>query len=106
MEDCSIVLALCLSSFWITVVAIQKEGEGCLLYFVLYPTVPFRFLRSLLYSLLEGDCLKSLFSCLYVYVVICPNIYCSGCFSSPRSFYCLLVVKLQDVMVDKSVLQM
>lgn len=60
MGSCSIELALCISSFWFTVVAIQKECEVCLLYFVLYPTVPSRCLQSLLYSLLEGDCFEIL----------------------------------------------
>lgn len=72
----------------------------------LYPfsIVLSRCLQSLLYNLVEGDDMKSLLS--YVYVVICPNIHCSGCFSSQRSFYCLLIGKLWDVMVDKFVLQM
>lgn len=34
------------------------------------------------------------------------HVYCSGCFSSLRSFYCLLIDKLKDVMVDKSLLAM
>lgn len=59
MGGCSTVLALCISSFWVTVVAI-KECEVCLLYFVLYPTVPSRCLQSLLYSLFEGDCFEIL----------------------------------------------
>lgn len=98
---CSVVLALCISRFWFTVVAIQKEWEGCLLHFMLYSTLISRCHQSLLYSLLEGDCLKSLLGCLYVYAVICPNIHCSGSLFYSKKF--LLPINSQ---VDKSVLQM
>lgn len=95
MGSCSIVLALCISSFWFTVVAIQKECEVCLLYFVLYPTVPSRCLQTAFFTVFwKVTVLKSLLGCRYMYVVICPNVRCSDCFSSPRSFYCLLIVKL------------
>lgn len=67
-----VLLALCISSFWFTLAAIQKECESCLFYFMLYPTVFLRCLLSLPYNLVEGGCMKSLLGCLCV--VICPNI--------------------------------
>lgn len=51
--------------------------------------------------------MEILLSFLHVNVLICQNKYLfSSHFSSPRGFYYLLVVKLWNTMVDKSVLQM